>query len=70
MIPLTLVDDAYTSVKLSNSARGWVLAELIRYHGTSELVTRDHLLASIWSSYCLQSSNSNLNQYVSLILKD
>lgn len=65
---LTLVDDADTSVKLSNSA-GRVLEELIQYRGTGEPVTREHLFASVWSAHGLQPSNGNLNQQVSLIRK-
>lgn len=49
---LTLVDDADTSVKLSNSA-GRVLEELIQYRGTGEPVTREHLFASVWSAHGL-----------------
>ncbi|MCR3756122.1 MAG: putative transcriptional regulator YqeI [Sodalis sp. Psp] len=65
---LTLVDDANTSVKLSNSA-GRVLEELIQYRGTGEPVTREHLFANVWSAHGLNPSNGNLNQQVSIIRK-
>lgn len=62
------INTPHLSVKLSNSA-GRVLEELVKYHNTSKLVTREHLFNVVWRTYGVEPSNGNLNQQISLIRK-
>lgn len=65
---LTSLHNPHVSVKLSNSS-GRVLEELVKYHSTNTLVTREHLFVIVWKTHGLEPSNGNLNQQISLIRK-